>query len=380
MQKLLRSSKEINKTPPETNEFEISLFGPGVGECIVLHLGKGKWLIVDSCLNSKTKKPIAIEYLENMGVSPAESLEALVITHWHSDHIRGASQIVSQCSESRICYPTALLENEFLSFLSAYSGSDITSILDRETSATKEFASIVATLRKHIEANQNYKYDYLSPIMKDTLIFEEKNNDFELNIRALSPSSKSYHDALQIFASLLPKAKGLRNIVPVPRQNDNAIVLWVQINDIYLLLGSDLEVTKDQRTGWAAIINSKQRPQKKAMIFKIPHHGSESGHSDEVWEKMISSESISLLTSKLGGRGSRPKESDIERIKSFSPFLFCTKVPKGKKPKRENTVEKMMRATVKERHILDGQIGHIQLRFSNSSDIEVNCLPPATSI
>ncbi|SDT89625.1 MBL fold metallo-hydrolase [Desulfobacula phenolica] len=377
---MLHSSKKINKIPPGPNEFEISLFGPGVGECIVLHLGKGKWLIVDSCLNPKTKKPISTEYLKSIGVTPAESVEVLVITHWHSDHIRGAAQIVSECSETRVCYPAALLENEFLSFLSAYSGSDITPILDKNTSATKEFASIVVTLKKHIEANPDYKYDYLSPIMKDTLIFEEINDDLEINIRALSPSSKSYHDALQLFASLLPKAKDLRNIIPAPKQNDNAIVLWVQINDICLLLGSDLEETKEQRTGWTAIVNSKQRPQRKASIFKIPHHGSENGHSDDVWEKMVNTQPVCLLTSKIGGRGSIPKESDIERIKAISPVLFCTKVPKGKKPKRENTVEKMLKATVKERHILDGEVGHIQLRFSDPSEIEVNCLPPATSL
>ncbi|MEA2061872.1 MAG: MBL fold metallo-hydrolase [Thermodesulfobacteriota bacterium] len=147
-QNLLRSSNEINKTLPNSKEFEISLFGPGFGECIVLHIGKGKWLIVDSCLNSKTKKPIAIEYLKSIGVTPVESVEAFIISHWHSDHIRGANQIVSECSETRICYSAALLKEEFLSLISAYSGSDITSILDQHTSATKEIASVVEILKK----------------------------------------------------------------------------------------------------------------------------------------------------------------------------------------------------------------------------------------
>ncbi|MEA2061871.1 MAG: hypothetical protein U9P10_15510 [Thermodesulfobacteriota bacterium] len=145
-------------------------------------------------------------------------------------------------------------------------------------------------------------------------------------------------------------------------------------------MGSDLEETKDQRTGWKAIVNSPQRPQWQASIFKIPHHGSINGHSDQVWSEMLINDPISLLTSKIGGRESIPKKSDIERIKNFSPYVFCTKVPKGKKIKRKNTVEKMLKGTVKERHILDGRIGQIQLRFSESKNFEVNCLSPATSL
>jgi len=378
---LLHSSNEIKLCKPKPNEFEISIFGPGIGECLVCHIGNNKWLIVDSCLHPDTKKPMALEYLKSIGVDPTESVELVIITHWHADHIGGASQIVAECSEARICYPAALLEHEFLSFLSAYSGSDITPVLDQKTSATREFASIVVTLKKNCESNESYKGEYLSPIVNNTLIFEEKTDDFTISIRSLSPSSKSYHDSIQLFASkMMPKVKELRNVVPMPEQNDNSIVLWVQVNDTCLLLGADLEETKDLYTGWSAIVNSKQRPNQKATIFKIPHHGSENGHSDDVWNKMINESHISLLTSKIGGRGAIPKESDIERIKNYSPNLFCTKVPKGIKIKRDNTVEKMYNSIVKNRHILNGKIGQIQMRFSNSSSIEVNCLYPATSL
>ncbi|MDA3788835.1 MAG: MBL fold metallo-hydrolase [Desulfobacula sp.] len=377
---MLHSSTEINSSKPKSDQFEISLFGPGIGECIVCHIGDDKWLIVDSCLHPETKQPIALKYLKSLGIDVAKSVEIVVISHWHSDHIRGASQIVSECSEARICYPAALLKDEFLSFLSAYSGADITSIVDRKTSATKEFESIVVTLKKNCEANGNYKYEYLSPILNNTLLYESHSQNFNICIRSLSPSNKSYHNAIEQFASMIPKVKDIRTVVPIPKQNDNSIVLWIQINDTYLLLGADLEETMDPLSGWSAIVDSKQCPQGQANIFKIPHHGSINGHSDEVWHKMISDSPICMLTSKLGGRGSIPKETDIERIKSYSPNLFCTKIPKGPKVKRDRTVEKMCKGIIKDRHILSGDIGHIQVRFSKSSNIEVNHLYPAIKV
>lgn len=35
--------------PPDAQEMEITLFGPGYGESVVVHLGDQHWFIVDSC-------------------------------------------------------------------------------------------------------------------------------------------------------------------------------------------------------------------------------------------------------------------------------------------------------------------------------------------
>jgi hypothetical protein len=179
---------------------------------------------------------------------------------------------------------------------------------------------------------------------------------------------------------MIPKVKELRRVVPVPKQNNNSIVLWIQFNDIFLLLGADLEETKDPRTGWQAILNSKLRPKSRAKIFKIPHHGSPNAHSDGVWESMIDPIPISVLTSKIGGGNSIPKDSDIERIKKYSNNLFCTRVPTAPKIKRDRTVEKMYKAIVKERQVISGEIGHIQIRFAEASEIQVNHSHPAVKI
>ncbi len=55
--------------PPNPDEIEITVFGPGYGECIVIHAGSGKWFIVDSCLDM-TGLPASIVHLNSLGVKP----------------------------------------------------------------------------------------------------------------------------------------------------------------------------------------------------------------------------------------------------------------------------------------------------------------------
>jgi hypothetical protein len=53
---------------PFENEIEVTVFGPGFGESILMHLGKNCWAIVDSCIDKATKNPAALSYLEQIGV------------------------------------------------------------------------------------------------------------------------------------------------------------------------------------------------------------------------------------------------------------------------------------------------------------------------
>ena len=79
-------------TPPEKSEFEITFLGPGYGESIVLHVGSGIWVVVDSCIDSDGTSS-ALNYLESIGLNPSRDVALIVATHWHDDHIRGMSQL-----------------------------------------------------------------------------------------------------------------------------------------------------------------------------------------------------------------------------------------------------------------------------------------------
>lgn len=98
---------------PAHDELEVSLFGPGVGECVVIHIGHGSWIIIDSCVDENSI-PIALSYLEKIGVNPERAVKFIVISHWHDDHIQGLSEVVRRCMNAKIIYSAALLKKNFL--------------------------------------------------------------------------------------------------------------------------------------------------------------------------------------------------------------------------------------------------------------------------
>lgn len=106
---------------PKKNEFELTLLGPGYGESVVLHVGGGVWVIVDSCVDTDGT-PQALRYLESIDVNPAEAVELIVATHWHDDHIRGIANLVEICDRAAFCCASVLLCKEFLTVVGALEG------------------------------------------------------------------------------------------------------------------------------------------------------------------------------------------------------------------------------------------------------------------
>lgn len=302
----------------------------------------------------------------------------MVISHWHDDHIRGAAKTLSECTSAKVSYSTALSRPEFLTLVSTLSNS--LSFTDRETSGTREMASIIKIFEARTSKNPNKKFDLLVPTRADHLLFQRHQGGTVTEVRALSPSNASINKAFQEFAALIPSVGGDRLVLPRPLQNHNAIVIWISSGQNSILLGSDLEETSDPYTGWSVIVDSSLRPSGKAKIFKIPHHGSMNGHSDSVWNHMIESEAISLLTTYGRGVTPIPKAADVTRLKTFTPNLYCTMEPKPKTPKRDNAVERTLKEIVKNRKVLGGDIGHIQVRINATSKARVNLKPPAKKL
>lgn len=99
-------------TKPESHQFEVSLFGPGVGESVVVHLGSNNWIIVDSCKTAH-HQAAALEYLDGLGVDLSNDVKAVVATHWHNDHVRGLDETFTRCSSAKFICSSALLTDEF---------------------------------------------------------------------------------------------------------------------------------------------------------------------------------------------------------------------------------------------------------------------------
>src|SRR5260221_10149936 len=106
-------------TPPHQNELEVSLFGPGFGECLVVHLGAGEWMVVDSCPNADKSRSIALDYLGQMGVDVAARVKLVVATHWHDDHIQGLGGVLVDAVSARFACSAALRTEEFFALIAA---------------------------------------------------------------------------------------------------------------------------------------------------------------------------------------------------------------------------------------------------------------------
>src|SRR5262249_53384722 len=129
---------------------------------------------------------------------------------------------------------------------------------------------------------------------------------------------------LQTISQALEPQKGIRRRI-VPRDhNQVSTALWLNVEDVKILLSADLEESGSQTGGWRVVVESNERPTGKASVNKIPHHGSENGHCDAVWSEMLDQNPLSILAPYNSGRKKLPAPLDIQRIKNLTNRAYIT--------------------------------------------------------
>ena len=86
----------MNDAPPP-DVAEVSLIGTGYGESVVVHVGWGEWVIVDSCSEKEAPhlaQSSAVSYLRRIGVDLSKQVSLVFASHWHDDHIAELSKVV----------------------------------------------------------------------------------------------------------------------------------------------------------------------------------------------------------------------------------------------------------------------------------------------
>jgi len=345
---------------------ELSFFGPGYGECIVINIGANDWIVVDSCVDSSTGKVAALSYLESIGVSPSESVKLIVATHWHDDHVRGLGKLFKECTNAKFVCSTALSNKEFNQLVERNKiNPTVVKNGLHEFGEVFDELCVRATTKKTIQ-------DPIKWAIADKLLWNNigcsSESLWRCALYSLSPSdasfTKSQSDIAKILASQDPANKILlpKDINP----NHISVVLHLQIGDYSILLGSDLEETGHVATGWSVIVNSTTKPDSKASIFKIPHHGSETAHSKGVWDTMLVDKPLTVMTPFVHGGVSLPKSTDVVRISGYSDNAFITAAPRiGKVKGRPAVVTKTLRemesfATVK---LANPPMGQVKVTF-----------------
>ena len=140
---------------PRRDQIEVSVFGPGFGECVVIHLGDGNWAVVDFCVQGAAKEPAALLYLRALGLDPSRSIKLILATHWHDDHCRGISKVVQAAPNAPIWVSQSLTTREFLRFAARMRKNKTTFAGTK----LKEFTWIMDEIRRrHDAGSTNFGY------------------------------------------------------------------------------------------------------------------------------------------------------------------------------------------------------------------------------
>ena len=317
---MTRSVREISSTgnsvgePPQSHELEVSVFGPGYGESILIHMGNEEWMLIDSCINPKSKSSAPLEYMHNLGIEPSKSVKLIVATHWHDDHIRGLGDAVSECDAAQFACSSALKTNEFLALVQAYGKRSM-----MEKSGIHEFSKIIEVLENRARSNSAFSIPKLA--MAERLLWRRT----PCEVHALSPSDASVKLAYHEIAKLFPEVKATKRRIPSLDPNNVAVVLLVKVGSTSILLGSDLEETMDPHTGWSVIVESTTRPLERASLFKVPHHGSSNADNPQVWDKMLEKTPLAILTPNFKGATILPTKADTVRICKKTDNSYSTR-------------------------------------------------------
>lgn len=351
-----RRSAADRRQPPGLDEAEVSLFGPGIGECVVMHLGGGDWVVVDSCVDAG-RRAIALRYLADLGIDAAQAVRLVVVSHWHDDHIRGIASVVDAAPDAEVVCSAALNTKDFFTLVAA-SNRAMT-----EWPGTAEFARIFEILERRVTGEVSHHSIGPRWAGADQRVWwRQRGATTDAEIWALSPSSGSMTLAFRGLAELLPRPGTPKRRLVTLTPNESAVVLWVVVGGVRLLLGSDLEVSENPKTGWKAIVQSATRPSGSAHVFKVPHHGAASADEPRVWGSMLTSSPEAVLTPFNRGRY-LPMESDVTRLRARSAHVYCTARPGGwNPPRRDAAVERTLREIVRDRKAVTGPMGHVRIR------------------
>lgn len=215
--------------------------------------------------------------------------------------------------------------------------------------------------------------DRLVPVKSRHTFFDYRDT-ISTRLVALSPSNVAVTQAISKLVQLKPKTgdNRVRNVVPED-ENLNAVTIHFSFGCFSALLGSDLEETGNLQTGWSAvfednIINELSLP--ASSLFKVSHHGSQTGHHEKIWQDFLIKKPLSITTPFT--RSGLPTPSDIKRLQKLSSDFLITRDPQVKSLiKRDNMVERELRAIVKERKSINDKMGHIQMRISDKGIFKI---------
>lgn len=330
---------------PAIDEIEITVFGPGFGEAIAVHVGDGLWFLVDSCLEPDSKLPASHHYLRSLGVG-ASQIKAIVASHWHDDHVRGISKLADFYPDADFLMSSALNNDEAMAFLLAHNNIAAPGL----ARGANELCEVLKKRQVVFNVHQRSSILELSACGRN------------IRVSALSPVPTAFAQSIAHFAQYLPNKNGGSpvNHAPELKPNLEAIAIHVDFDGDAALLGSDLE--EHHSCGWSAVVSDAWcTTRRRGSAYKVAHHGSKTGEQAEIWNSLlVQGPTISMTPFNLGSV-KLPTDDDKVRIRSKSEDVFISSGA-SKKPQMDAAVLKRLGDLCNKLTRVNAGFGAIRLR------------------
>lgn len=341
---------------PAGDVLEVAVFGRGDGEAIGVHVGAGRWIAIDSCLDDDGD-PVLCGYLRRLGADPASAIRLIVVSHSDSDHAQGIARLVESCPNADVACAAAVQDPDLLVHFAQRGDPDAD---ERAQTAEDRFAGIFRTLRAR-SARRHPRW-----ATAGTVLWE----DASVRVWSLSPSG-----AMQ-SRSLVKLVANARPGGPVRLDSRNALCLvnWIEAGDRRVLLGADLDLKP--AAAWDAVISSTGRRGVRASLFKVAHHGSVHAHEPRVWDEMLGPAAHAAVTA-MSANG-LPDAEGSAKILSRTPNAHLAGA-KRESPPRTAAQRGLLRDSGVRVRPPCGPLGLIQYRIgmSGSSGWVVRCFDNA---
>lgn len=391
---------------PEYDVAEVTLIGgtDGFGESIVVHIGNGQWMIVDSCINPTTGKCLPLEYLESIKVDIKEQVRYVVCTHWHDDHIAGLATLLSQFGEGTTFALSCAEDREKIVYELAQDFD-----YSRRSSVLKELTKslqIVAEKKIKIKRVEQDRLIFKKGIIQAFALSPSEVEVRQFESELVKAQSRFYHfvkdikEIKQNSNELLESAEDIENaffesvnslltadteveqqkVMPVEdltnfkdakkiKPNNRCVAMLVCFGTHNIVLGADLEVSQID-SGWHSVLQCECMDEIQANLFKIPHHGSETGYLKDFLETFIKKDATSKLTSWMLGGRMLPKADMLKIYFNHTKNLYITttKLMRFKNTESNPGIRKLMNNNTESICEIIPQLGIIRSRIKINAD------------
>ncbi|KQV27562.1 hypothetical protein ASC97_04055 [Rhizobium sp. Root1203] len=305
----------------------LRIIGSAPGESLVIIFDCGSVITIDCCQTGKINH--TLQALSDLGVDPDKVIYN-VITHFHDDHIKGASELIAHCPKSKVVIPDAWTKDVFRMFVATV--SDDTSLA--RVSVTREIEKVFDLLQ--VEKTR------LFPVSELTLLYPPPAHGATTEfLTVMTPTAVRKSKFLASLAESIEAGDADTYGFCENNKNWTSICCILKYDGKYVFLGGDVENFAPDYD-LTAIHNSHLKPVTRYELVKLPHHGSRTSFCDELKALIHAEDTVVAMTPYPRGRKQLPNQDTVAYLGNVAKTFVLSgqkiKTPRSQRRRRSNFV------------------------------------------